>query len=303
MSSSKVAFVIPCLNEAKTIGEVVTRALDSVVGSRVYVYDNGSTDDTIERAIAAGAIVTLVPERGKGNVVRRMFADVDADIYVMLDGDGTYEVEATEKMVNLLLANKADMVIGCRNISNNQRAEYRFGHQMGNRLFTFLLKTIFRSSCGDVLSGFRVMTKRFVKSFPVFSKGFEIEVELTAHASFLNVRTLDFKTKYINRHIASNSKLRTVRDGVKILTSLFKIFRAYSPSRFFGSLAVLSILGALISSLTDLMKSDEPGLASTTTPATFLIIAILFFTVGVILNAATRQRYEIMRLFYVSEGV
>ena len=148
MSSPKVAFVIPCFNEAKTIRSVVERALNSVEGSKVYVYDNGSTDETVEEAIGAGALVALVPERGKGNVVRRMFADVDADVYVMLDGDGTYEIEATAEMVSLLLKNKADMVIGCRNAVSDQFAAYRFGHQIGNRVFTSILKTIFHSSCG-----------------------------------------------------------------------------------------------------------------------------------------------------------
>lgn len=303
MRSPNVAFVIPCFNEAKTIRSVVERALNSVEGSKVYVYDNGSTDETVEEAIGAGALVALVPERGKGNVVRRMFADVDADVYVMLDGDGTYEIEATAEMVSLLLKNKADMVIGCRNVVSDQFAAYRFGHQIGNRVFTSILKTIFHSSCGDVLSGFRVMTKRFVKSFPIFSKGFEIEVELTAHASFLNVRTLDFQTKYFNRNNESESNLRTVRDGIKIMRALFKIFRSYSPSRFFGSFAVLSLVAALIGSLTDLTNSYQFEFLNFATPATFLVIATLFFTVGVILNAATRQRYEVIRLFYLSERI
>jgi glycosyltransferase involved in cell wall biosynthesis len=303
MSTPKIAFIIPCLNEAKTINNVVTRALTSVPGSKVYVYDNGSTDETVEEAKNAGAIVAFVPERGKGNVVRRMLADVEADVYVLVDGDGTYEIEATAQMISLLLLNKADMVTGCRNIVSNQVDAYRFGHQLGNRLFTSILKTIFHSSCNDVLSGFRVMTKRFVKSFPVFSKGFEIEVELTAHASFLNIKTLDFETKYFDRVNESESKLRTVRDGLKIMRALFKIFRSYSPSRFFGSIAVLSIAAALLSSFTDWNQGDQSSLAGLSTPATFLVIAVLFFTVGVILNAATRQRYEIVRLFYLSEQI
>lgn len=300
VDKKNVAFVIPCLNEAKTIGTVVQRALDSVKGSHVYVFDNGSTDETVSEAKRAGASVVLVPERGKGNVVRRMFADVEADVFVMLDGDGTYEIEATNQMIELLIAHKADMVTGCRNFDSEQSSGFRFGHHLGNRLFTGLLRMVFKSSCSDVLSGFRVMSKRFVKTFPVFSKGFEIEVELTAHASFLNVRTLDFQTKYFDRNIESESKLRTVRDGIKILRALFRIFRTYSPSRFFGSLAAISLLAAMFSLINELSANSNLDQFESVMPAVFLILASLFFTVGVILNAATRQRYEIFRLSFLN---
>lgn len=298
--SPRVAVLLPCLNEEAAIADVIRRARESLPSAVIYVYDNGSTDETMRRAVSAGAIVRQELRRGKGNVVRRMFADVEADVYVLLDGDGTYEVEAAPAMVSLLSQRQLDLVTGTRIEELSSQLAYRSGHRLGNRIFTFALRKIFNSQCEDVLSGFRVMSRRFVKSFPTSSRGFEIEVEMTAHASLLMVATEEFKTKYVERPANSQSKLNTYRDGVRIARALFQIFRSFSPSRFFGSLS----LTALLCSILSFLSSFSDGSSGTSTAAIvalmFLILSLMLLSVGIILNALSRLRRENLRLAYLS---
>lgn len=295
-----VAVVIPCLNEEQAIGSVVTDIRAALPGACVYVYDNGSTDKTLEVATAAGAIVRREKLRGKGNVVRRMFADVDAQIYVMFDGDGTYETAAAPALVEKLRSEKLDLVTGVRVDKRNSDGTYRRGHRIGNAFFTSLLKKVFQSDCADVLSGYRVMSRRFVKSFPTVARGFEIEVEMTAHASLLRVPTDDVETDYGDRAAGTTSKLNTYRDGLRIVRALFRIYRAYAPSRFFGTLAAASgVLAGLFLLVT--RWDDSTGLSAyTVASGIFFVVAALLLSVGVILNALARQRVELLRLNYLS---
>ncbi len=301
-ATPRIAVLVPCLNEEAAIGQVVTDMTRSLPDATVYVYDNGSSDNTVSRAREAGAVVRVEPRRGKGNVVRRMFADVDADVYVMLDGDGTYDATAAPNMINLLISDHLDLVTGNRIEDQKSTNTYRAGHRFGNAVFTKSVKKIFNSPCEDVLSGYRVMSRRFVKSFPLDAKGFEVEVEMTAHASLLRVPTGEFLTTYGDRVDGSPSKLNTYRDGIRIARALFRIFRSYSPSRFFGSLAGLSGIIA-IASLALAANEDTDGVSAyTVLSGISLILAALLLSVGVILNALARQRKETLRLAYLSAG-
>jgi glycosyltransferase involved in cell wall biosynthesis len=301
-STPRIAVLVPCLNEEAAIGQVVTDMKQSLPDATVYVYDNGSSDNTVLRARDAGAVVRIEPQKGKGNVVRRMFADVDADVYVMLDGDGTYDAAAAPHMVNLLINEHLDLVTGNRVEDHQSTNTYRAGHRLGNALFTKSVKTIFKSSCEDVLSGYRVMSRRFVKSFPLDAKGFEVEVEMTAHASLLRVPTGEFPTTYRDRVDGSPSKLNTYRDGIRIARALFRIFRSYSPSRFFGSLAGLSGVAAVVSLLLAASEDTDGISAYTVLSGISLVLAALLLSVGVILNALARQRKETLRLTYLNAG-
>lgn len=297
---TRVAVLIPCLNEEIAVADVVSRSRATLPGANVYVYDNGSTDGTVAAASSAGAIVRTEAKRGKGNVVRRMFADIEADVYVMVDGDGTYEIEAAPKMIQMLLANQLDMVTGNREEDGSSEGTYRKGHRLGNRLFTGSLKKIFSSDCDDVLSGYRVMSRRFVKSFPTVSRGFEIEVEMTAHASVLRAPTGEFPTRYVERPANSFSKLNTYRDGFRIARSLLNIFRAHSPSRFFGSLALVA-LASSVPFFARARFADSADFANSMLPALILVVLFaLILMVGIILNAMSRQRVEMLRLAYLS---
>lgn len=297
---SGVAVLVPCLNEAVVISQVVEQILAVLPGSIVFVYDNNSSDDTASEATRAGAVVRNEPLRGKGNVVRRMFADIEADIYVMLDGDGTYEIEAAPAMISLLKANRLDLVTGCRVDENPQSAAYRRGHRLGNQLFTSSLRRIFSSDCEDVLSGYRVMSRRFVKSFPTVSRGFEIEVEMTAHASLLRVPTGEYQTMYRERPANSFSKLNTYSDGLRIARSLFRIFRSYSPSRFFGTLSLLMSLVSLPFFYQHFWKLNSSSSNQLIVGLIFATLSSLILSVGIVLNAISRSRTESLRLVYLS---
>ena len=296
-----IAVILPCLNEAQIIEVVVKRARMILPTAVIYVYDNGSDDGTFEAAKHAGAVVRSEPKRGKGNVVRRMFADIEADIFVMLDGDGTYEIEAAPQMIDLLIDRQLDLVTGNRISEDSGAKVYRLGHRFGNRIFTFSLRKIFGSECEDVLSGYRVMSRRFVKSFPSVARGFEIEVEMTAHASLLRLPCGEYPTKYVERPINSFSKLSTFGDGLRIARSLFQLFRSHAPARFFGT---FSMLFAITSApfffswgRSEKLKADIDTLLIGTMFATF---SALVFALGVTLNALSRNRIETLRLRYLS---
>jgi glycosyltransferase involved in cell wall biosynthesis len=295
VTPSKVAVVIPCLNEEAAIARVVSSFKAELPEAEIVVVDNASEDKTIPEALAAGATVITQRIPGKGNAIRKAFAVIDADIYLMVDGDGTYDVSAATKMVSIVRDGSADLVIASRNYSIDSTPQ-RMGHVFGNRLFSWVVRKLFSLEVDDVLSGYRAMSRRFVKSLPLMSKGFEIEIELSAHASLLRVEVANVKSQYFNRENASTSKLRTFRDGLRIALAVFRIFRSYAPARFFGSLSSLSLIASV------LIRTSIVGQNSTLENASIALITIcvVFFTVGVVLNSQSRIQRQILRLAYIS---
>ena len=239
----KIAVIIPCFNEGHSIAEVVHGFKSALPSAKIYVFDNNSTDDTVAIASAAGALIRREMLQGKGNVVRRMFADVDADAYVMADGDGTYDSSYADRMVNRLFEERLDMVVGTRVASHV--GAYRPGHQFGNRLLTFAVANLFGKRFSDMLSGYRVFSRRFVKSFPAMSSGFEIETELTIHALELQLPVAEVATPYRIRTTGSASKLRTYVDGLKIVRLIVVLYKNERPIRFFSAIAGVFLAVAL----------------------------------------------------------
>ena len=259
-SGPRVAVLVPCFNEAASIGDVVSGFRAALPEATVYVYDNNSGDGTAERAAAAGAVVRHERLQGKGHVVRRMFADVEADVYVLVDGDGTYPAPEAPRLVAALARERLDLVNG-RRVSSAQAA-YRRGHRLGNRVLTGLVQAIFGNRFSDILSGYKVFSRRFAKSFPGLSGGFEIETELTIHALELDMAVAEFDIAYSERPADSPSKLNTIRDGIRILATIVRLVRLERPLAFFsagfGLLAALSVVLAIRSG--DLSR-DRPGAA------------------------------------------
>ena len=237
-----VAVLVPCYNEAITIAKVVADFAKALPGCSIFVFDNNSKDATAAIAKAAGASVRHVALQGKGHVVRRQFADIEAEIYLMVDGDATYEAEAAPRLVQAV-RDGADMVVGLR-VAENTKA-YRPGHVLGNRMLTGFLSWLFGRACNDILSGYRGYSRRFVKSFPILSAGFEIETELTVHALELKAPIAEVTTRYFDRPEGSNSKLSTYRDGLRILRTMLRLFAAERPLAFFGSLGLATALIAV----------------------------------------------------------
>jgi glycosyltransferase involved in cell wall biosynthesis len=298
----RVAVLIPCYNEAAAIAQVVGSFRAALPQAEIHVYDNNSTDDTIAVAQAAGAIVGLEPSQGKGHVVRRMFADVDADVYLMVDGDATYDAGSAARMVELLIQQQVDMVVGCR-IETDQEA-YRPGHRFGNRLLTSSVRFLFGQRFTDILSGYRAFSRRFVKSFPVLSKGFEIETELTVHALELSMPVAELATPYGARPEGSVSKLRTYTDGVKILSLIATLYRNEKPLQFFsifsGLLAVAAVGLAIPLFLTYFATGLVPRFPTAILATGMMVISALGFTCGLILDTVTRGRKEMKKLAYLA---
>jgi glycosyltransferase involved in cell wall biosynthesis len=298
----RIAVLLPCYNEEATIGPTVEGFRSALPGAAIYVYDNNSSDRTGEIAARAGAIVRTERQQGKGHVVRRMFADIDADIYVMADGDLTYDPEASPRMVALLLAEQLDMVVGARR--HEETSAYRGGHLLGNRMFTGLLARLFGRSFNDIFSGYRVFSRRFVKSFPVLSSGFEIETEISVHALELKMPVGEVETLYLARPEGSQSKLSTFGDGWKILRTIGTLYRVERPALFYGSLSALLLGAALILSIPVILTYLETGLVPRLPTAILVtgmtIVAVLCFFAGLILDTVTRGRREIRRLAYLS---
>ena len=242
----KIAVLIPCYNEEKTITKVVTDARNALPEAVVYVYDNNSTDSSAKRALAAGAVVRKEPVQGKGNVIRRMFREVEAECYIMLDGDDTYPIENAPEMAKLVLENKADMVVGDRLSSTYFTENKRPFHNFGNSLVRFSINKIFDCSIKDIMTGYRAFSYGFVKTFPVLSKGFEIETEMTIHAVNNNMYIENVVVEYRDRPEGSESKLSTYSDGIRVLWTILKLFKNYKPFNFFTSLAVILTLIAVI---------------------------------------------------------
>jgi glycosyltransferase involved in cell wall biosynthesis len=300
-----IAVIVPCLNEEVAIGQVVEAFHASLPGCVVFVYDNGSTDRTVEVARANGAVVRVEPLRGKGNVVRRMFADVEADVYVMVDGDATYDAEAAPALIEKLLSESLDMVTGTR-VEQGEGA-YRRGHRFGNWLLTTLVARIFGKRSSDMLSGYRVMSRRFVKTFPALSAGFEIETELTVHALQLRLPIADVPTRYSDRPRGSASKLSTFKDGFRILRTIAQLVREEIPLQFFGAVGFVLALASVLVAVPVFVEYSRSGLVPrlpTAVLATGLgVVAVLALFCGLILGTVTKARNELKRLHYLGASI
>ncbi|KAB7643696.1 glycosyltransferase family 2 protein [Polymorphobacter fuscus] len=297
----RVAVILPCYNEEVAIGATIAGFRAALPDADIYVFDNNSRDRTCEVAAAAGAIVRSERQQGKGAVVRRMFADVDADVYVMADGDATYDPEAAPEMIRRLVEERLDMVVGAR--ASQVDAAYRRGHQFGNKMLTGLLTSMFKQSFTDILTGYRVFSRRFVKSFPVLSAGFEIETEISIHALELMMPVAEVTTRYGARPEGSTSKLSTYSDGFRILITMLNLYRAERPVRFFGIIAGVLLLVALVLAVPLVVTFMETGLVPRFPTAILVtglvIIAVFSAFAGGILDTVTRGRREMKRLFYL----
>jgi glycosyltransferase involved in cell wall biosynthesis len=302
-AAPRVAVILPCYNEEAAIGQVVHDFMAVLPNAEVYVYDNNSTDRTIERARAAGAVVRSEYRQGKGNVVRRMFADVDADIYVLADGDGTYDAPSAVQMIEKLANENLDMVVGSR-LSTFEEQAFRRGHRFGNDLLTGCLGLFFGRTFTDILSGYRVFSRRYVKSFPALAAGFETETELSVHALELRMPTAEVVTPYKERPAGSASKLRTFRDGWRILLTILNLFKEERPLAFFsiiaGLFAITSVILAYPIFVTYLNTGLVPRFPTAILSTGLMILACLSLTCGFILDTVTRGRREMKRLFYLS---
>ena len=302
--SVRVAVLLPCYNEEAAIGATIAGFRKALPNATVYVYDNNSTDRTRDIAAAEGAIVRSERQQGKGHVVRRMFADVDADVYVMADGDLTYDPKAAPKMVDLLNEEQLDMVVGTRR--HDAKDAYRGGHVIGNRIFTGLLSSLFGRSFSDIFSGYRVFSRRFVKSFPVLSSGFEIETEMSVHALELKMPVGEVETAYGARPEGSESKLSTFGDGWRIFRTIGTLYRIERPTLFYGVIGALLLIAALLLAVPLILTYIETGLVPRVPTAILVtgmtVIAVLCFFAGLILDTVTRGRREMRRLYYLSLG-
>ena len=299
-----VAVLLPCYNEEAAIAQTIAGFRAALPDAAIYVYDNNSLDRTVEVARAAGAIVRTERIQGKGAVVRRMFADVDADVYVMADGDATYDPAAAPAMVARLVEEQLDMIVGSR---VHEAAEaYRRGHVLGNRMMTGILARLFGRSFSDIFSGYRIFSRRFVKSFPVLSVGFEIETEISVHALELKMPTSETPTTYFARLEGSESKLSTYRDGFRILGTIATLYRIERPLWFFGGVAGLLALLALVLAVPLGVTYVETGLVPRVPTAILvtglMILAALSFFAGLILDTVVRGRREVRRLAYLSHA-
>jgi hypothetical protein len=297
----EIAVLLPCLNEAASIGGVIADFRRVLPTARIYVYDNGSTDDTARRAAEAGAQVRSEPLRGKGNVVRRMFADVTADIFVLVDGDGTYDAVSAPAMIELLCAQGLDMV--CARRVDLEAAAYRSGHRFGNWLLTALVRGLFGNRVTDILSGYRVMSRRFVKSFPALSSGFETETELTVHALDIRAPIAELDSPYGARQAGSVSKLNTFRDGWRILTTITHLVRDERPLAFFSGVALVLVVASAVVAVPvvgDFIHTGlVPRLPSAVLATGLMLTAVLSLVCGLILDTVTRGRRELKRMHYL----
>jgi glycosyltransferase involved in cell wall biosynthesis len=299
--NAKIAVLIPCYNEAISIRKVITDFRSALPGGIIYVYDNRSTDNTATLAREAGAIVRSEPWPGKGNVVRRMFADIEADVYVMADGDATYDTSVAPEMVERLLNENLDMVVGIRrNVYSNA---HRAGHGFGNKLFNNVYRRLFGPMFSDIFSGYRVFSRRFVKSFPSISSGFEIETEMSVHASQVRMPVAEIETDYGAREEGSVSKLRTFHDAFRILRTLFMLFKEIKPAKFFGviagSLAILSLLLGYPLLQTYMETGLVPRFPTAILVTGLMLLSAISLVAGLILDSVARGRLENKRMIYL----
>ena len=301
MGRERVAVLLPAYDEEGAIAKVVGDFRAALPDAAIYVYDNNSRDSTIEAARAAGAIVRIEPQQGKGHVVRRMFADIDADIFILCDADDTYEATAAPAMAARLRDENLDLITGVR--ISDQKEAYRPGHRFGNRMLTGMVRMIFGDRAKDMLSGYRVMSRRFVKSFPALSRGFEIETELTVHALELQLPMADHDTAYSERAEGTESKLSTFRDGARIGAKILTLVKDERPLPFFSLVALGLVLLALIIATPRLIAFFNTGLfpfVGTAVLATGLVmVGVISLATGLILSTVTQGRREMKRLAYL----
>lgn len=301
----KIAVLIPCHNEAIAITSVVDDFKKILANADIYVYDNNSTDNTVEVAIKAGAIVRKESLKGKGNVVRRMFADIDADIYMLIDGDDTYDVNMAPKLISKLISEQLDMVVGNRvEVKADKKYDtYRLGHRFGNTLFSKLIATLFGKQFKDVFSGYRVFSRRFVKSFAAMSRGFDIETELTIHSLEQRIATAEIDTNYRARPEGSESKLSSFKDGFKILMRILMLLKEVRPLLLFGSLFLLfsvTSVGLFVPVLIDYLHTGLVSRFPTAILSTgLMLLAFMSLGCGLILDNVCRTRKEMKRFFYL----
>ncbi len=303
-SPQRIAVLVPCLNEEAAIAKVVTDFRTALPGATVYVYDNNSTDKTVAVAQEAGAVVRRERRPGKGNVVRRMFQDIEADVYVMVDGDDTYDASAAQKLIDAMMTDNLDMVVGKR--VEVHEAAYRMGHRLGNRVLTGLVRKLFGSQIDDMLSGYRVFSRRFVKSFPSSSREFEIETELTVHAMQMRMAIAEIGTPYKERPPGSFSKLRTFRDGWRILVTIMNLMRNERPLLFFsllGTVLSLAAIGMAIPLLIDYLHTGQVLRMPTAVLCTGMtLVGVVMFATGLILDLVSHVRREVKRLAYLQHA-
>ncbi|MCJ7420270.1 glycosyltransferase [Sphingomicrobium astaxanthinifaciens] len=302
-AAPRVAVLLPCYNEEAAIGATIAGFRKVLPDATVYVFDNNSKDRTVEIAREAGAVVRSVTQQGKGNVVRRMFADIEADVYLMADGDLTYDPAAAPGMVQLLWDEQLDMVVGTRH--HEDADAYRGGHVLGNRAFTTLLASLFGRSFTDIFSGYRAFSRRYAKSFPATSEGFETETEMSVHALELRMPVGEVATKYLARPEGSESKLNTYRDGLRILGMIGTLFRVEKPRSFYGGIAaaiqLLAILLAIPLFATFFETGQVPRLPTAVLVTGMTILAAMIFFAGLNISAITRGRREMRRLAYLAQ--
>jgi glycosyltransferase involved in cell wall biosynthesis len=299
----RIAVLVPCYNEEGTIARVIADFRANLPDAEIYVYDNNSTDRTVEVARASGATVRRERRQGKGHVVRRMFGDVEADIYVLVDGDATYDAPSVHAMIGRLIDSGLDMVVGARR--GEEEAAYRPGHRLGNRMLTGFVDRVFGASFADMLSGYRVFSRRFVKSFPALSGGFEIETELTVHVLNLELAVAEIETPYFARPAGSVSKLSTWRDGLRILRTIVRLYRAERPLPFFTGIGALLALIAVALAIPVFVTFVEEGLVPRLPTALLstglMILAFLSVACGMVLDTVTRGRREMKMLAYLAQ--
>lgn len=302
LKTLEIAVLLPCYNEGLSIGDVVHGFQNAFPTVKIYVYDNNSTDDTVSIAQKAGAITRNEPMQGKGNVVRRMFSDIDADIYILADGDGTYASKDAPELVSALVDEQLDMVIGKR--KDIHVTTGRSGHGIGNIAFNYLFRGMFRRGFSDIFSGYRVFSRRFVKSFPALSTGFEIETELSVHALTLNLPCKEIEVSYGLRVEGSHSKLSTIGDGLRILNAFFMLMKDVRPLAFFGGLALFAVIGSGIFGIPVLVEYFQTGLV-TLVPrwvlaVGLLMISLMMLVCGLILDSVAKGRIEQKKMTYLS---
>lgn len=298
---TKIAVLIPCYNEGEAIYKVVNDFRSQLPESDIYVYDNNSKDNTAAEATRAGAIVRFESRQGKGHVVRRMFCDIEADVYLMVDGDGTYDFTRARELVNTLLANQLDMVIGTR-VEKTSTA-HRAGHKLGNKLFNFALKLLFKSNFKDIFSGYRAFSKRMVKSFPAISNGFDIETELSVHALNLKLPVKEVETDFFDRIAGTQSKLSTFKDGFKIGLRMLSLFKDFRPFLLFSIISTILVSLGLYLGVVVIQEFLQTGLVARIPSALlcvgFMVLGFLSFACGLILDCMSNQRRENLRLHYL----
>ena len=300
-NGSRIAVLIPCYNESKTIEKVVKDYKKVLPKADIYVYDNNSSDGTDKIAKKAGAIVEYEYQQGKGNVIRSMFRDIDADCYLMIDGDDTYPSENAKEMCDLVLEGKADMVIGDRLSSTYFTENKRPFHNFGNKIVRFLINKLFKNKVKDIMTGYRAFSYEFVKSFPVLSKGFEIETEMTIHAVDKNFKLIEVPVNYRDRPEGSVSKLNTYKDGFKVLKTIAVLFKEYKPMSFFGIVSLLCLIISLILGIPVVVEYFNTGLVPrfpTLIVSCFgILMSLLFIVTGIILQVIVKKHKQLFELY------